>query len=85
MHHTTNLVAFRRACQPFSTGNFYLQRENPKGVKQMVLKLIFSDSECSDVPLEVAFTHKLDTAKNNTAQECSHERESKMKVSNKLL
>ena len=33
----------------------------------MVLKLLYSDSECSDVPIEVAVTPKLDTAKNNTS------------------
>ena len=61
-----------------------MQRDNPKAVMQMVLKVLCSDSECSNVPLEVAVMPKLDTAKNNTTEECSHE-EPKKRVSYKLL
>ena len=66
-------------------GKLLLTEAQPKVVKQMVLKLLCSSSESSNVPREVAVTPKLDTAKNNTAEECSQEREPKKRMSNKLL
>ena len=64
-------------------GNLCLRRDNPKVVNQMVLKLLCSDSKCSEIPLEVTITPKLDTARNITEAEFSHEREPKKTVSYK--
>ena len=51
-------ISLRMCMSTFSMGNFCLQSDKPNVVKQMVLNLLGSDSECSDVPLETAITLK---------------------------